>query len=130
MEKYRILMIDDEINYPTAFKFLTETKGDYEVLIASSGIEGLEIARKSRPHVITLDIILAGEDGMDVLRQIRQDPLLKDVPVIMLSGVETQISKETAKELKIEDFLNKPVEMGDLLHKINLIKAKSSVSER
>ena len=130
MDKYKILMIDDEVNYPTAFKFLTEMKGDYEVLIASSGVEGLEAAKKNKPDVITLDVMLAGEDGVEVLRQIRNDESIKDIPVIMMSGVEVQETRKSAQELGIEEFLSKPVEMEDLLHRINIIKAKNSISRQ
>lgn len=130
MAKYKILMIDDEVNYPTAFKFLTEMRGDYEVLIASSGVEGLEVARKNRPDLITLDVMMAGEDGVDVLRQIRSEESIKNTPVIMMSGVEAEASRKAAQELHIEDFLTKPVEMEDLLHRINIVKAKNSISRQ
>ena len=130
MDKYKILMIDDETNILTAFKFFAEMKGDFEVLIASSGVEGLEAARKNKPDVITLDVMLPGEDGIEVLRQIRNDESIKDVPVIMLSGVETESSRKAAEGLNIEEFLPKPVEMEDLLHRINIIKAKNSISKQ
>ncbi|MFA5098355.1 MAG: response regulator [Candidatus Margulisiibacteriota bacterium] len=130
MAKYRILMVDDETNYPTAFKFLTELKGDYEVLVAASGKEAFEIARSSRPDVITLDVMLGGEDGVDILKKIREENSLKDIPVIMMSGVEAESSRQAAEALGIEDFLTKPVEMDDLLRKINLIKARDSISQK
>ena len=127
MKKYRILMVDDETNYPTAFKFLTELKGDYEVLVAASGKEAFEIAHSSRPDLITLDVMLAGEDGVDVLKKIREEDALKDIPVIMMSGVEAEASRQAAEALGIEAFLTKPVEMDDLLHRINLVKARESL---
>ena len=120
-------MVDDETNYPTAFKFLTELKGDYEVLVAASGKEAFEIAHSSRPDLITLDVMLAGEDGVDVLKKIREEDALKDIPVIMMSGVEAEASRQAAEALGIEAFLTKPVEMDDLLHRINLVKARESL---
>jgi two-component system alkaline phosphatase synthesis response regulator PhoP len=130
MGKYKILMIDDETSVLTAFKFYAEMKGDYEVLIAESGVEGLAAAKKNKPDVITLDVLMGKEDGVEVLRKIRSDESIKDIPVIMMSGVETEAARKTAKELGIEGFLAKPVEMEDLLHRINIIKAKNSIDHK
>jgi len=72
--------------------------------------------------------MLAGEDGVEVLRQIRNDESIKNIPVIMMSGVEVQETRKSAQDLGIESFLSKPVEMEDLLHRINVVKARNSIS--
>ena len=58
---------------------------DYQVMTANSGIEGLQLARRHRPDLFILDIMMPGVDGYQVCRQIRGDPLLQDAPVLFLT---------------------------------------------
>ncbi|MFH1709853.1 MAG: response regulator [bacterium] len=122
MAIFKVLVIDDETNYPTAFKLLLESKGGYAVSLASNGLKGLEMARTEKPDMIFLDVMMPGLDGIAVLKSLKSDTELKDIPVVMLSAVETEKAKEETRDLNVEAYLNKPLEMQVLLDKIDEIK--------
>jgi len=122
---FKVLVIDDEVNYPTAFKFLLESKGDNAVYLASSGQEGLEMAKDKRPNLIFLDVMMPGLDGIEVLKRLKGDKELKNIPVIMLTAVGTEKARAETLNLNVEGYLNKPLEMEVLLSKIEEIKNKT-----
>ena len=88
-KKKRILVIDDDVQHVEMVKTLLESVG-YEVKFAYRPQKGLEVARVAPPDLIILDVMFAGPpgpDGVEIARLLAQDPDLKDVPIIMLSGV-------------------------------------------
>ena len=74
-------------------------------MTASSGAEGLALARQRRPTAITLDVMMAGMDGWTVLKNLKDDPSTKDIPVVMISMVD---NAEMSYALGVEDYLTKP----------------------
>lgn len=85
-----------------------------EIHSACSGSRGLEIARTLRPDVILLDIEMPGMDGFEVLRQLRSEPDLNDVPVIFLSSQSSTTDKVRALDLGAHDFVAKPFDLAEL----------------
>lgn len=83
----KILIIDDD---PIIVKYLQAVFSDngYETCSASSGMEGMEVVRTEKPDLITLDIQMPGEWGPRFYRKLRQDKDLKDIPVIVISGID------------------------------------------
>jgi signal transduction histidine kinase/CheY-like chemotaxis protein len=79
----------------------------YRVLAAARGVEGLRLAREVRPHVITLDIIMPDLDGWAVLRALKDDSELRDIPVILLTILRDQ---DLGYALGASDFLTKPID--------------------
>jgi DNA-binding response OmpR family regulator len=112
--KPSILLIDDQegiVNFLTV-----KLKGSgYRVSCARDGEKGLELARKTNPDLILLDIIMPGIDGIDVLRSLRQ---FSDVPVIVLSIAEGVNEKVMA--MGATAFVSKPFDINELM---GLIKA-------
>ena len=90
MAKKRILVVGDELDMRTFVCTLLGTCG-YQSLVASDGEEGIQKAKKLRPELIILDVMLPKEGGIQMYRELKTDDTLKDIPVIMLSG----ISKKT-----------------------------------
>ena len=86
----KVLVVDDEMDMRIFVTTLLETNG-FKPLAAQDGIEGLEIARKSKPALIILDVMMPKESGISMYRELKNDPSLKDIPVIMLSA----LSKKT-----------------------------------
>lgn len=101
-----ILVIDDD---PAALDLLSRflRKEGFEVLAASSGAEGLRLARERHPNVITLDIIMPDIDGWEVLQTLKSDPELADIPVIILTMLDDQ---QRGYALGATEFLVKPVD--------------------
>jgi CheY-like chemotaxis protein len=88
------------------------SKTGYQVATAVSGAEGLALARKLRPHAITLDIHMPEMDGWSVLAKLKADAELCDIPVVILSIEE---DKETGYSLGAADYLSKPINRGQLM---------------
>ncbi|MCZ7671172.1 MAG: response regulator [Chloroflexi bacterium] len=80
-----ILVIDDDELVSRTLQRALRLYG-YQVMVANSGAEGLQIARRHRPDLFILDIMMPGADGYQVCRQIRGDPLLDDLPVLFFNG--------------------------------------------
>jgi CheY-like chemotaxis protein len=105
-----ILVIDDD---PEAQDIVERflRKDGFEVATASSGEEGLRIAHKLKPAAITLDVMMPDMDGWSVLRALKADPVLKDIPVLMLTMVD---DKSKGYALGATDYLTKPVDREQL----------------
>ena len=83
----KILIIDDE---PVIVKYLQAVFSDngYETCVATSSMEGLDVVRREKPDLITLDIQMPGEWGPRFYRKLRQDKELRETPVIVISGID------------------------------------------
>lgn len=81
-----VLVVDDDLSFRFFLKALFETDG-HEAVVARNGAEGLETARKRRPDLVVLDVMMPGGGGLPMYRAMQADPALRSVPVIMLSGV-------------------------------------------
>ncbi len=86
MSRQRILIVDDEPNLATFMSALLEING-YEPIVATNGKEGLKQARKVKPQLIILDIMLPELSGSSMYRQLKADDELKHIPVIVVSAV-------------------------------------------
>jgi len=89
----KILLVEDEELLRNLYRRKLEL-ANFEVEIAENGRDGLAKARESKPDLILLDIIMPGLNGIDALKEIKVDPDLKAIPVIMLTNVESIASKE------------------------------------
>jgi len=81
----KILLVDDEIDTLLPLKLSLEAE-DYLVLGASNGFEALELAKTNIPDLILLDIMMPGMDGYEVCAQLKKDPVMRNIPVIMLTA--------------------------------------------
>jgi CheY-like chemotaxis protein/signal transduction histidine kinase len=120
--KARILVIDDD---PKIHDLMSRhlSKEGFEVITASSGKEGLRLARETSPLAITLDVLMPEMDGWAVLSALKSDPALEDIPVIMLTVMD---DRNLGFSLGASDFLNKPVERTRLLAVLNKYRTGSS----
>jgi two-component system phosphate regulon response regulator PhoB len=128
----KVLVVDDELDMRTFVTTLLETNG-YKPISAVDGREGLEVARRSRPSLIILDVMMPKESGINMYRELKQDPALKAIPVIMLSALSRKTffhSQKVLDEYKGEHvpepsaYIEKPPEPDELLQAIeNSLKA-------
>ena len=123
--KNSILIIDDD---PNARELLSRTlDGDgYTVITAKDGQEGLLLAKDNKPSVITLDVQMPGMDGWAVLKTLKADPNLREIPVIMVSIVGDQQSGNT---LGAVESLSKPVDREALLGIVSRYMASEEVGK-
>jgi len=125
-EKKVLLAIDDDPEVLTLIKDSLEGSG-FSFVGAQSGEEGLAIARKLKPTVITLDIMMPHLDGWSVLQLIKSDPKLAPIPVIILSIME---NKALGFSLGIADYIVKPFERQILLSKLKSLERKLNGKKR
>jgi CheY-like chemotaxis protein len=108
----RILVIDDEKDIREMFRRLLSER-DYKVLTAANGQEGLSLMEVELPDLVILDIAMPVMNGYQFLEKVNGDRRTKDIPVIAISGVDTDIDR--LKELGMDEFLSKPFSSTVLL---------------
>jgi signal transduction histidine kinase/DNA-binding response OmpR family regulator len=109
-----LLVIEDDTRAADLLRTYLETAG-YQVTVAGSGESGLAVARASRPDAILLDVMLPGMDGWQVLRSIRHDPALHDVPAFVVTVIDERLA---GLALGATDYFVKPVDPKRLLARL------------
>jgi twitching motility two-component system response regulator PilH len=90
------------------------TKEGYRVVEAAGGTEAVEVALRERPALILLDIKMPQGDGISATHIMRAQPLLRDVPIVAVSGDNTQYNQDAARAAGCNDFIAKPVGADEL----------------
>jgi DNA-binding NtrC family response regulator len=108
--KKRVLLIDDEARVRASLKAVLEPT--YETIQASDAQEGLELFRKEAPHLVLLDVILPGTDGLSLLQTLRAED--RTAPVIMLTGTKSVKTAVDAMKFGAADYLSKPFDVEEL----------------
>ena len=107
-----VLIVEDDIDLRQDLAFLIENQG-HEVITAANGQEALErLAEKGRPCMILLDLMMPVMDGWELRSELLKDPAMKDVPVVLLSGIAD--IKEEARSLQAKDYVTKPIDLEKL----------------
>ena len=120
MDLANILVIeDDDIVARTIERSLRGE--EFRVDLASSGVEGLKAARRNRPDLIILDVIMPGMDGYAVCREIRADPVLTSIPVLFLTAKIKDEDKITGFNAGADDYLCKPFNIDELILRVRAI---------
>jgi len=114
--KFNILIIDDEIQIRKLLRISLEAK-DYRVLDAGTGKEGLVLISMNQPDVVLLDLGLPDENGLEILRNLRQ---WSAVPVIVLTVEDAESKKVAALDLGADDYVTKPFNTAELLARIRV----------
>jgi two-component system nitrogen regulation response regulator NtrX len=126
MTQSRVLVIDDEPAVRDALRQVIEYEG-FQVRLASSGGEGLHLFEEFRPHVVLLDVKMAGLDGLEVLTRLKQlDPA---ATVVMISGHGTIATAVQATQRGAFDFLEKPLDSDRLLVTLRNALATASLAD-
>lgn len=124
----KILIIDDEKEYCELVKQNLELRGDYKVITANSGKDGISAAIREKPDLILLDILMPGMDGFEALKKLKDTPQTASIPVIMLTALGTDAARERAIDLCNEDYLVKPVSMVYLKATIEAVLARGRIT--
>ena len=114
MMKRKVPLVDDEPDFVELTKMRLEAEG-YVVVTAANGKEGLDAAKKERPDLILLDVMMPEMDGFEMLNRVRQDPQIGRTHVVMLTAKGESRSMFRAKDLGSTDYLIKPCEAQELL---------------
>ena len=130
MENGNILIVDDDPDFAVMMKVALE--GDNHTVDTAGGrAEGMEKLKAAKPDLLILDVMMAGwSDGFEMARELKKDPQYKDLPIIMLTGVEQRTGidfKSAAGDpewLPVDVFLDKPVEPKTLLAEVRKLLSR------
>lgn len=117
-----ILIIEDDPGAVKILKYYMEKEG-YATMVAVNGKDGIRMAQKDKPSVVTLDVMLPDKNGWEVLKELKSRPETEHLPVIMISAVE---ENEQGLQLKANDYFVKPVDRKELIHAIDRLSGKEN----
>lgn len=124
MDKKHILVIDDEEKILDLVKRYLEQEG-FTVFTATTGAEGLELARQQNVDLVVLDLLLPDISGYDVCRELQRE---KNLPIIMLTAKSEEVDKLLGLELGADDYITKPFSLRELTARIRAVLRRTSAS--
>lgn len=116
-----VLIIDDDEFVREMAKTILEENLQYEVLTAPSGMDGINVLIQNTVHLILLDVAMPGWDGFKTLSVIRDNVLLKKIPVIMLTASAERDSVIKASQYGVDDYIRKPFVPEELISRVSKV---------
>ncbi len=117
MSNKKILVVDDEVDLVETVRFPLEREG-YAVLVSYNGEDALQQARKEKPDLILLDIMLPKLDGFKVCRLLKFDERYKYIPVLMMTAKTQEKDKSLGMETGADEYVTKPFDVDQLMAKV------------
>jgi DNA-binding response OmpR family regulator len=108
-----ILVVDDD---PEIVAMLTTRLGHrgYTITTASDGARALELARREKPDIVLLDVMMPKRSGWEVARALRQDPVTQDIKIVMVTAIGEQVNELTSPLYGADAYIDKPFEFDKL----------------
>jgi DNA-binding response OmpR family regulator len=119
-----ILVVEDDARIRDLIKYNLERAG-FRATMAIDGESGLEQVFASRPDAVVLDIMLPGQSGIEVLRQLRSEPTTESIPVLLLTARSTETDKLLGFEQGADDYLTKPFSPRELVARVRALLRRS-----
>jgi len=124
----KILLVDDDPDFVEAVSLILKSK-KFDVVTAYNGIEGLNKVTSEKPDLIVLDVMMPEKDGYAVCKELKSNPQLRHIPVLLLTAVAshvptTRYTQEMGLETEADDYLDKPVEPNVLVKRIESLLSK------
>ena len=116
----RVLIADDEANLLISLEYLLQREG-YEVSLARDGDQAMSMIRQQQPDLVVLDASMPGQSGYEVCQQVRADPALRHLRIVMLSAKARATDIAKGKALGADAFIVKPFSTDDLLNQVRLL---------
>jgi two-component system, OmpR family, alkaline phosphatase synthesis response regulator PhoP len=117
MSNKKILVVDDEVDLVETVRFPLEMDG-YTVLVSYNGEDALQQARKEKPDLILLDIMLPKLDGYKVCRLLKFDERYKQIPILMMTAKTQEKDKSLGMETGADEYVTKPFDVDQLMAKV------------
>jgi DNA-binding response OmpR family regulator len=115
-----VMVIEDEKEIRDLVRYNLEREG-YRVAVNDDGEKGLEQIFSSRPDLLVLDLMLPGRNGLEILREVRGEPLTRDLPVLVLTARSAEMDKLLGFEHGADDYLTKPFSPRELLARVQAL---------
>ncbi|MBU1125123.1 MAG: response regulator transcription factor [Candidatus Omnitrophica bacterium] len=127
--KEKILIVDDERDILRMLEYNLK-KESFVPILASDGEEALEAAQRAHPHLIILDLMLPGMDGLEVCKALKKHSRTASIPVIMLTAKSQEADKIIGLELGADDYITKPFSPRELLARIKAVLRRFKAEEK
>ncbi|MEM7118969.1 MAG: response regulator transcription factor [Chloroflexota bacterium] len=114
---YKVLLVEDDLTLQEMLDYNLSMQG-YEVIRAGNGRSALDLARKDRPDLMILDVMLPGMDGFEVCRILRKE---LSMPILMLTARTEEVDKIVGLEMGADDYLTKPFSMRELAARVKAL---------
>ena len=128
MNRNKIVVIEDEPDIVEVVSYNPKREG-YNVMSVDRGDEGINLIRNQSPSLVILDLMLPGMDGLSVCQQLKSDPLVRDIPVIIISAKGEESDIVIGLELGADDYLTKPFSPRELLARVKAVLRRSPVKK-
>ncbi len=116
-----ILCVEDEPEMIDLIRLILARKG-FNVQGAAGGVEGIRLIRELRPNLVLLDLMMPDMDGWEVYQQMKADPALRDIPVIVVTAKAQNIDKVLGLHIaKVDDYIAKPFSPQELLESVERV---------
>ena len=119
----RILVADDDVDIRELVEFKLSTMG-HEIVAVGDGAAAVDACRASKPDLAVLDVMMPGVSGLDAIKQIRSDPDLADLPVILLTARAQESDVETGFDSGADDYITKPFSPRELASRVEALLTK------
>ncbi len=124
----KILVVDDDPDLVETVSMMLESR-NYDVIPAYGGTEGLKKARSEKPDLVVLDVMMPDKDGFEVCKEMKADPQLAGIPVLLLTAVASKISEtryttRMGMETEADDYVDKPVEPEEIVRRVQRLLAR------
>jgi len=120
MQKPKIVLVEDEEDIASLIKLQADISG-YKLHVEVDGLNGLRAIEREKPDLVILDIMLPGQSGLDVCRKMKNNPDLKDIPVIMISAKSEELDVVLGLELGADDYVAKPFSPKVLFSRVRAV---------
>jgi CheY-like chemotaxis protein len=125
----RVLVIDDESVVGVILRMAFEANG-HETLVAEGGRSGIEKARAEHPDVIVLDLMMPAVNGYDVLEELRDDPVIEEIPILVLTAVTLSRERDRCISEGADAVMTKPFDPRDVADAVDeLLSGRTSPAE-
>lgn len=121
----KVLLIEDEPNIIEAIRFLLARDG-WQVETHSEGTDAVEVVRGAAPDLVILDMMLPGRSGMDILRDLRADDAMRNLPVLMLTARGQSRDRDMAEKAGVNRFMTKPFSNIEVMTAVRDLVAQAS----
>jgi two-component system phosphate regulon response regulator PhoB len=129
MPRQKVLIVEDDLNISKLVRYNLE-KAEFECSTATSGEAALETLNAQQFDLVVLDIMLPKMDGLEVCRTIKQNPNLKDVPIVMLTAKGEEIDRVVGLELGADDYIVKPFSPREFVLRIKAVLRRGVPAEQ
>ena len=129
MASHKILVIDDSKVIRMRVKDMLP-EGNFEVLEAKDGVEGMNSIREQRPNLIMLDFLLPRMSGWEVFQEVQSNPELQRIPLVLMSGRKEEVTEKITEPFEYFEFIQKPFEQKELIEAIKGAMTKARKPRR